>query len=74
MRKYELTGIGSMTEIVDKWEHPSIMDVDNEGFVAVREHLYQMLHELLQGSPRIIRGGGIGAVKTIPIECSDLYR
>jgi hypothetical protein len=37
---------GSMTEVVNKWDPPSIMDVDNEGFVAVREHLYQMLHEL----------------------------
>ena len=35
-----------MTEIFEKWEHPSIMDVDNEGFAAVRELLYQLLHEL----------------------------
>lgn len=44
MRRYE--DDGPMTEIVEKWEHPSIMDVDNEGFVVIREQLYQLLHEL----------------------------
>ena len=29
-----------MTEVSEKWEPPSIMDVDNEGFVMARELLY----------------------------------
>ena len=34
-----------MTEVSEKWEPPSILDVDNEGFVMVRELLYARANE-----------------------------
>ena len=31
---------------MNKWRHPEIQDLDNMAFVLIRQHFYDLLHEL----------------------------